>query len=159
MSPRLWVTRPTDSLSAISATAAATETSAVRRCGLIRGRLRRVSVAAPLQPGSHPRKSHRIGTSRVSHASRFRSYPQKQGARGRRPWGNHKRMGRVSPARLEIAAERLLALDRLEQRLEVAVAEARRAVALDHLEEDRGPVLGRLREDLQQVAVVVAVGE
>ena len=34
-----------------------------------------------------------------------------------------------------------------------------RAVALDHLEEERRPVLRRLREDLQQVAVVVAVGE
>ena len=60
---------------------------------------------------------------------------------------------------LEVAAERLLALDRLEQRLEVPVAEAARAVALDHLEEERRPVLRRLREDLQQVAVVVAVGE
>ena len=60
---------------------------------------------------------------------------------------------------LEVAAERLLALDRLEERLEVAVAEAARAVALDHLEEQRRPVLRGLREDLQQVAVVVAVGE
>src|SRR5438309_3552058 len=60
---------------------------------------------------------------------------------------------------LEVAAERLLALDRLEQRLEVAVAEAARAVALDHLEEQRRPVLRRLGEDLQQVAVVVAIGE
>ena len=39
---------------------------------------------------------------------------------------------------LEVAAERLLALDRLEERLEVAVAEAARAVALDDLEEDVG---------------------
>src|SRR5207247_1812224 len=60
---------------------------------------------------------------------------------------------------LQIAAERLLALDRLEQRLEVALAEGRRAVALDHFEEERRPVLRGLREDLQQVAVVVAVGE
>src|SRR5436305_4972067 len=61
--------------------------------------------------------------------------------------------------RSEIAAERLLALDRFEERLEVAVPEAARAVTLDHLEEERRPVLRRLREDLQQVAVVVAVGE
>ena len=44
---------------------------------------------------------------------------------------------------LEVAAERLLALDRLEQRLEVAVAEAARAVPLDHLEEERRAVLRR----------------
>ena len=44
---------------------------------------------------------------------------------------------------LEVAAERLLALDRLEQRLEVALAEAAGAVALDHLEEERRPVLRR----------------
>ena len=55
--------------------------------------------------------------------------------------------------------KRLLALDRLEQRLEVALAEGRRAVPLDHLEEDRRPVLRRLREDLEQVAVLVAVDE
>src|SRR5262249_38884607 len=59
----------------------------------------------------------------------------------------------------EVAAERLLALDRLEERLEVALAEGRRAVPLDHLEEERRPVLGGLREDLEQVAVLVAVGE
>src|SRR5436305_2116125 len=61
--------------------------------------------------------------------------------------------------RSEIAAERLLALDRFEERLEVAVAEAARAVPLDHLEEERRPVLCRLREDLQEVTVVVAVGQ
>src|SRR6266571_2290921 len=59
--------------------------------------------------------------------------------------------------RLQVAAEGLLALDRLEQRLEVAFAEAARPVALDHLEEERWPVLVRLREDLQEVAVLVAV--
>ncbi len=34
-----------------------------------------------------------------------------------------------------------------------------RAVALDHLQEDRRPVADRLGEDLEQVALVVAVGE
>src|ERR671938_1657878 len=63
------------------------------------------------------------------------------------------------PRALEVAPQGLLALDRLEQRLEVPVAEAARAVALDHLEEERRPVLRRLREDLEEVAVVVAVGE
>src|SRR5207248_1474416 len=57
------------------------------------------------------------------------------------------------------AAESLLSLDRLEEGLEVALAECRRPVALDHLEEDSRPVLRGLREDLEQVAVVVAVGE
>src|SRR5919108_5554409 len=60
---------------------------------------------------------------------------------------------------LQVAAARLLALDRLEQRLEVAVAESTGAVALDDLEEDRGAVADRLGEDLQQVALVVAVDE
>src|ERR1051326_451088 len=60
---------------------------------------------------------------------------------------------------LQVPAQGLLALDRLEERLEIAVAEAPRAVAFDHLEEERRPVLRRLREDLQQVAVVVAIGE
>src|SRR3954470_24512258 len=60
---------------------------------------------------------------------------------------------------LQVPAQLLLALDRLEQSLEVTVAEAARAVALDHLEEDRRTVAGRLREDLQQVALVVAVHE
>src|SRR5438067_10145946 len=62
-------------------------------------------------------------------------------------------------ARLEVSAKGLLALDRFEEGLEVPVAEAARAVALDHLEEERRPVLRRLREDLQQIAVVVTVGE
>src|SRR5581483_3587707 len=60
---------------------------------------------------------------------------------------------------LQVAAERLLALDRLEERLEVAFAEGGRAVTLDHLEEHRRPVLRGLREDLEQIAVVVAVDE
>src|SRR4051794_28906410 len=60
---------------------------------------------------------------------------------------------------LEVPAQLLLALDRLEQSLEVTVAESARAVALDHLEEDGRAVAGRLREDLEQIALVVAVHE
>src|SRR6478752_3518519 len=63
--------------------------------------------------------------------------------------------GRVS----EVAAALLLALDRLEQRLEVALAEAEGAVTLDQLEEHRRAVLDGAGEDLQQVAVLVAVDE
>src|SRR2546423_4712034 len=59
----------------------------------------------------------------------------------------------------EVPPRRLLALDCLEQGLEVALAEAARAVPLDQLEEDRRPVAERLREDLKQVALVVAVDE
>src|SRR3954469_11154533 len=60
---------------------------------------------------------------------------------------------------LQVASSLLLALDRLEQRLEVALAEAERAVAFDQLEEHRGSVLHRLGEDLQEVAVLVTVGQ
>src|SRR5947209_5482005 len=60
---------------------------------------------------------------------------------------------------LQIPAQSLLALDRLEQRLEVALAERGRAVPFDHFEEQRRAVLRRLREDLQEIAVVVSVGE
>src|SRR6266567_7482454 len=62
-----------------------------------------------------------------------------------------------SSAKLEVSAQRLFALNGFEEGLEIALAERRRAVALDHLEEDGRPVLRRLGEDLQQVAVLVAV--
>src|SRR6266567_8215331 len=61
--------------------------------------------------------------------------------------------------RSEVAAAGLLALDGLEQGLEVALAEPLRAVPLDELEEHRRPVLHRPGKDLEQVAVLVAVGE
>ena len=44
----------------------------------------------------------------------------------------------------EVPSPVLLALERLEQRLEVALAEAAGAVALDQLEEHRRPVADRL---------------
>src|SRR5260221_11577570 len=55
----------------------------------------------------------------------------------------------------EIAPQRLLALYRLEAGLEVALPEAARALALDHLEQDGRPVLRVAGEDLQQVALFV----
>src|SRR6266571_4465790 len=58
---------------------------------------------------------------------------------------------------LEIPSSCLLALDRLEQCLEVSLAEAARAFALDDLVEQRRPILDRLRENLQEVAVGIAV--
>ena len=48
-------------------------------------------------------------------------------------------------------------LDGREESLEIPLAEAPRAAALDHFEEQRRPVLHRLGEDLQQVTLVVAV--
>src|ERR1700735_5476738 len=62
-----------------------------------------------------------------------------------------------SPELSEVAPPGLLPLDCLEQRLEVALAEALRAVPLDQLEEHRRPVLHGLGEYLQQVAVLVPV--
>ena len=58
---------------------------------------------------------------------------------------------------LQVAPQLLLALDRFEQRLEVAFAEALRTLSLDDLEEQRRPVLHRLREDLQEITVRIAV--
>src|SRR6266540_1270968 len=60
---------------------------------------------------------------------------------------------------LQVAAERLFALQGHEQRLEVPLPEAAGAVPLDQLEEHRRPVLRHLGEDLQQVALIVAVGQ
>ncbi len=59
----------------------------------------------------------------------------------------------------QVPPERLLALDGFEERLEVALAEPAAALALDDLEEERGPVLDRLGEELQQVALLVAIDE
>src|SRR5207244_10368858 len=59
---------------------------------------------------------------------------------------------------LEVAALLLLALDGLEERLEVADAESAGPVALDDLEEEGGPILHWLGEDLEQVALLVAIG-
>src|SRR5882757_9439618 len=63
------------------------------------------------------------------------------------------------PGSSQVPAAGLLALDGLEQRLEVALAEAQRTVPFDQLEEHGRAVLLRLGEDLQQVAVLVAVRE
>src|SRR5689334_7463785 len=67
--------------------------------------------------------------------------------------------GFVTQTVLQVPATFLLPLDGLEERLEVALAEAERAMPLDQLEEHRRPVLDRLGEDLQQVPVFVAVDQ
>src|ERR1043165_7896352 len=69
------------------------------------------------------------------------------------------RTGSNSRPRSEGAAALLVALDGLEQRLEVPLAEALRAPPLDDLEEHRRPVGDGLGEDLQQVPVEVLVGQ
>src|SRR5680860_79532 len=59
----------------------------------------------------------------------------------------------------EVAAGVLLALDGLEERPEVPLAEAQRPVPLDELEEHGRPVAHRPGEDLQQVTVLVTVDQ
>src|SRR5690606_26503483 len=68
------------------------------------------------------------------------------------------RRGRCLAA-LQAAAPGLLQLDRLKERLEVALAEALAAPPLDHLDEHGRAVLQGAREDLQQVALVITVDE
>ena len=60
---------------------------------------------------------------------------------------------------LQRTAAGLLALDRLEESLEITLAEALRPAALDDLEEQRRSVLHRLGEDLEQIALVIAIDE
>src|SRR5512133_653235 len=77
----------------------------------------------------------RLGTRcRPTASCSARSTPRR-GARadgGSRRAGARARTGRPRVNCREVPAERLFALDRLEESLEVALAEGRRAVALDH---------------------------
>src|SRR5688572_8865493 len=97
----------------------------------------------------------------VQRAAGPRSAPRERddGRRGMRRWRAPGIPRRRGAGRSEVPALVLLALDGLEERLEVALAEAERAVTLDDLEEDRRAVAERLGEDLQEVAVLVAVDE
>src|ERR1700691_899392 len=61
--------------------------------------------------------------------------------------------------RSEVYARLLLALDGLEQSLEVALAESLTSLALDHLQKEGGAILDRAGEDLQQVAMLVTVDQ
>ena len=61
----------------------------------------------------------------------------------------------IAPAAL--AATLLLALDGLEQRLEVALSEALGSLALNDLDEERGAILQRFGEELQQITLIVTV--
>src|SRR5262249_15879034 len=91
---------------------------------------------------------HRL-TQPYRHASTFRL------PRSRKNRSPQTRISCAIDSFSQVAATRLLALYGLEQRLEVALAEAERPVPLDQLEEHGGTVTHRLGEDLQQVAVLV----
>ena len=111
------------------------------------------------QPGRRRHPLVRAERDHVRAAAQFRSSQDPGLAAQPRPRPRGVGAGRP---RHEITGCRvygLLPLDRLEKRLEVALAEPLRAVPLDQLEEDRRPVLHRLGEDLQQVAVLVPVGQ
>ena len=58
---------------------------------------------------------------------------------------------------LEVAAEILLALDRLEQSFEISLTEAAAALTLDHFVEQRGAVFYTLGEDLKLILFFIAI--
>src|SRR5688572_4095756 len=64
-----------------------------------------------------------------------------------------------SPVQSEIASTRLFSLDSLEQGFEVPFPKTLRAFPLNDLVKQRRTVLHRLREDLQQVAFIIAIHE
>ena len=59
----------------------------------------------------------------------------------------------------EISSRGLIQLNTLEQSFEVAGPEALMVVSLDDLEEDSWPILHRLREDLQKIAIVIIINQ
>ncbi len=63
------------------------------------------------------------------------------------------------PPLSQVSPPRLLAFDGFEQGLEIALAEAAAPLALDDFIEQGGAILHRLGEDLQQVAVLVAIDQ
>src|SRR5829696_1651689 len=153
-SPRLPLAMPVPSFSATRTPAAQIETSAVRRCGVMPRRLvpAAATEAAECQPDQDQDQTQDQAPGDQDHD------PDDDEQCADAHTGNYLTGNRTANG-LQVAAQRLLALDRLEEGLEVALSERRRSVPLDHLEEERRPVLRRLGEDLQQVAVLVAVGE
>src|SRR5690606_34734226 len=59
----------------------------------------------------------------------------------------------------QISPQRLLALNRFKQRLEVSFAKRLRSVAFDYLKEHGRAILNWFRENLQKVAFCIAVDE
>src|SRR5262245_38813944 len=68
-------------------------------------------------------------------------------------------LGALILERLQVAALGLLAFERYEERLEVALAEPAAAMALDQFKKQRRAILHRRGEDLKQVAVLVAIDQ
>ena len=60
---------------------------------------------------------------------------------------------------LQISSRSLIQFNTLEQSFEVAGSEALMVVSLDHLEKDSWPVLHGLREDLQEIAIVIVINQ
>ena len=115
--------------------------SAYRPCATRCGELRPTGKRAGARPRWRTRCRSRTGSRSISCASVGSTPAQPSACRG-----GELRLGS------QHAALHLVALDALEQRLEVAFAEAFVALALDDLEEDRADrVLG---EDLQQLALL-----
>ena len=61
--------------------------------------------------------------------------------------------------KLQISSRGLLAFDGLEQRFEIAFAEALRAFALNDFKEERRSIFHRLCENLQQITFIIAIDE
>ena len=67
----------------------------------------------------------------------------------------YKNMSRTS----QISSRGLIQLNTLEQSFEVAGPETLMVISLDDLEEDSWPILHRLREDLQEIAIVIIINQ
>ena len=117
------------------------------RCGIALGH---ASSARP--PGPASKFTPRNGSSWPGRSRSRRRASERRRSRTARGSGRGACRDQASGSalRLEVAAPGLLDLDRLEERLEVADAEAARAVALDDLEEEGRPILHRAGEDLEQ---------
>src|SRR4051794_40852284 len=132
---------------------------------------RRSASASPALSGRSAAGSTNTGSRRSASPARSSSAPAITGAavvRTARTRANAARRRRCTLPALpagsrsrasEVAAPRLLPLDRLEEGLEVAGAEALRALPLDDLEEHGRTVADVLGEQLEQVAVLVLVDE
>src|SRR6202165_179106 len=75
-------------------------------------------------------------------------------------WSLRSRLSRYSFFRwtcLQIPSSRLLHFDRFKLRFEIPLAKSAAALALDDFEEHGRPIFHRLRENLQEVAFLVAV--
>ena len=59
----------------------------------------------------------------------------------------------------QISSRGLIQLNTLEQSFEVAGPETLMVISLDDLEEDSWPILHRLREDLQEIAIVIIINQ